>query len=62
MDVWVKFGDYTLNVGLIIRLYLFIAGWSRYTHQHADFNCSLQANGSSWPRHLRHVYVTDRPR
>ena len=56
MDVRVKFVDSALDKGLIIKL---VTGWSRFTHLHAVLNCSLQPTGSSWPRHIRHVYVTD---
>ena len=56
MDVLVKFGESMLNRGLIIRL---VADWCRFTHLHAVFNCSLHPTGSSWLRHIRHVYVTD---
>ena len=58
MDVGVKFGDSTLNIGLIIRL---VAGWSRFTDLYALFSCSLQPTGSSWTRHIQPVYVTDGP-
>ena len=56
MDVQVKFGDVTLNMGLIVRL---VAGCSGFTYLYAVFNCRLQPTGSRWPCRIRRMYVTD---